>query len=92
MGHTFTETQASSGAHVAVVGPSIAEVLFGSDTAAVGKTIRIGFLPFRILGVMKDYGSNLNNNVVMPETAARVQDRRQRPRLIQPDRGLSALQ
>jgi putative ABC transport system permease protein len=53
------------------VGPSIAEVLFGSDTAAVGKTIRIGFLPFRILGVMKDYGSNLNNNVVMPETAAR---------------------
>ncbi|MDT5410959.1 MAG: putative transport system permease protein, partial [Mycobacterium sp.] len=70
-GSYFTETQASSGAHVAVVGPSIAEVLFGSDTAAVGKTIRIGFLPFRILGVMKDYGSNLNNNVVMPETAAR---------------------
>ncbi|HTF52030.1 MAG TPA: ABC transporter permease [Pseudonocardia sp.] len=70
-GTYFTQTQAGSGAHVAVVGPSIADVLFGSDAAAVGKTIRVSDQPFRVMGVMRDYGANLDNNVVMPEGAAR---------------------
>jgi putative ABC transport system permease protein len=71
-GDFFNDTQASSGAHVAVVGSSIARVLFGSSGAAVGQKINVNYRPFTVLGVMKDYGSNLNNNVVVPMTAAKA--------------------
>jgi putative ABC transport system permease protein len=71
-GDYFNDTQASSGAHVAVVGSSIATVLFGSPSAAVGQTINVNYRPFKVLGVMRDYGQNLNNNVVVPMTAAKA--------------------
>jgi putative ABC transport system permease protein len=70
-GTYFTQTQAQGRAHVAVIGPDIATVLFGSPTAAVGKTIDVAYRPFKVVGVMKDYGRNLDNNVVMPMGAAR---------------------
>jgi putative ABC transport system permease protein len=70
-GGYFTDTQATSGAHVAVIGPTIAQVLFGSSRAAVDKTINVNYRPFRVLGVMRDYGQNADNNVVMPMAAAR---------------------
>ncbi len=71
-GSFFTDAQASSGAHVAVVGSSIARVLFGSSSAAVGQKVNINYRPFTVLGVMKDYGQNLNNNVVVPMIAAKA--------------------
>jgi putative ABC transport system permease protein len=76
-GTTFTQAQAQTGARVAVIGPSVAGVLFGSDDAALGKTINVktdttSGRPFVVLGVMKDYGKNLDNNVVMPMGAARA--------------------
>ncbi|MBV9312438.1 MAG: ABC transporter permease [Pseudonocardia sp.] len=70
-GSYFTQAQATSGAHVAVIGPSLAKVLFGSADAAVGKAVNVNSRPFTVLGVMNDYGANLNNNVVMPISAAR---------------------
>ena len=71
VGSYFNQMQAMTGAKVAVVGPDIADVLFGSPDAAVGHVIHVADEPFKILGVMKDYGRNLDNNVVMPEAAAR---------------------
>src|SRR5581483_3253766 len=62
-GSFFTDAQASSGAHVAVV---------GSSSAAVGQKVNINYRPFTVLGVMKDYGQNLNNNVVVPMIAAKA--------------------
>lgn len=71
-GTVFTDTQADGGAHVAVVGSSIAQVLFGSPRAAVNQTINVNYRPFKVLGVMRDYGQNLNNNVVVPMVAAKA--------------------
>jgi putative ABC transport system permease protein len=71
VGTYFTPAQARAGAKVAVIGPDLAEVLFGSPQAAVGTTIRVANAPFMVVGVMKDYGRNLDNNVVVPEAAAR---------------------
>jgi putative ABC transport system permease protein len=70
-GTTFTDAQVKAGAHVGVIGPQVARVLFGSSEAAVGKRVEVNYRPFTILGVMRDYGQNLNNNVVMPMAAAR---------------------
>jgi putative ABC transport system permease protein len=71
-GTYFTQAQADRGTRVGVIGPSIATVLFGSLDAALGKTITISHRQFVVLGVMKDYGRSLDNNVVMPMTAARA--------------------
>jgi putative ABC transport system permease protein len=70
-GTTFTDAQVRAGAHVGVIGPTVAQVLFGSPQAALGKTVNVNYRPFTILGVMRDYGHSLDNNVVMPMEAAR---------------------
>ena len=56
VGTYFTDAQVSGGARVAVIGPSIAKVLFGTPEAAIGKTITVSYRPFIVVGVMKDYG------------------------------------
>lgn len=71
-GTYFNDTQATQGAHVAVIGSAIAQVLFGSPSAAVGQKINVNYRPFTVLGVMRDYGQNLNNNVVVPMDAAKA--------------------
>jgi putative ABC transport system permease protein len=71
-GDTFSDAQSGGGSHVAVIGPTIAQVLFGSAPAAVGKTVEVNYRPFTVLGVMRDYGQSADNNVVMPMAAARA--------------------
>jgi putative ABC transport system permease protein len=71
VGTTFTDAQVTAGDHVAVIGPQVATVLFGSPQAAVGQNVNVNYRPFTILGVMRDYGQSLDNNVVMPMEAAR---------------------
>jgi putative ABC transport system permease protein len=71
-GTTFTPTQAGEGARVAVIGSDVAHVLFGHAMAAVGRTVDVNYRPFRVLGVMKDYGHNSDNVVIMPMEAARA--------------------
>jgi putative ABC transport system permease protein len=71
-GQYFTDTQAQRGTHVAVIGSQVARVVFGSPAAAVGQTVNVNYRPFKVVGVMKDYGQNLNNNVVVPMTAAKA--------------------
>jgi putative ABC transport system permease protein len=71
-GTYFTPAQVNSGARVTVVGPTVADVLFGSPAAAIGKTVTLARRQFLVVGVMKDYGRNLDNNLVMPMSAARA--------------------
>jgi putative ABC transport system permease protein len=70
-GQFFNDTQATDSARVIVVGSSIAQTLFGGPDAAVNRTVNVNHRPFKILGVMKDYGQNQNNAVVMPMGTAR---------------------
>ncbi len=47
---------------VVVLGPEIAENLLGRSAGVVGKTVRIGGYPFRIIGVTKAKGGSAFNN------------------------------
>jgi putative ABC transport system permease protein len=71
-GSVFTDAQARAGARVVVIGSSVAHVLFDTPANAVGQTVNVNFRPFTVLGVMRDYGQNQNNAVVMPMAAARA--------------------
>jgi putative ABC transport system permease protein len=71
-GTFFNDTQASMGARVAVVGPSVSTALWGPNPyQALGKIMRINHRPFQVIGVMRSYGRANDNTVVMPELAAR---------------------
>ena len=50
-GAGFTDDDVTNAANVAVLGESVRKNLFGS-TEPVGKTIRIGNLPFKVVGVL----------------------------------------
>jgi putative ABC transport system permease protein len=62
-------------ASVAVIGPDLAEKLFGRKEGLVGETIRLAGQPFRIIGVLVSKGGsafgNADNQVVVPLTTAR---------------------
>jgi predicted permease len=52
-GRTFAATEGVfGGEHVAVLGHGLAQRLFGGDAQAVGKTLILNELPFRVVGVM----------------------------------------
>ena len=55
-GRPFSPQEAGSGAAVVVLGSLVAEVLFeGQD--AVGRSVRIGSFPYRVIGVLEERGS-----------------------------------
>ena len=60
---------------VAVLGPDLADKLFGRKEGLVGETLRIAGQPFRIIGVMGSKGGsafgNADNQVVIPLSTAR---------------------
>jgi len=71
-GAFFNEAQARSGANVAVVGPLIANALYGSDPRdAIGRPLRISHSNFRVIGVLQSYGAAADNVIIMPRRAAR---------------------
>jgi putative ABC transport system permease protein len=65
-GSFFDQTQAREAARLAVVGPTVASTLFGDPAAALGQTIQINHVTFRVIGVMASYGRQLDNTVVVP--------------------------
>lgn len=72
-GEFFTEAHVKSAARVAVLGKTVAERLFPSGDA-VGQTIRIRNLPFKVLGVLAPKGENAwgrdqDDTVIVPYTA-----------------------
>jgi putative ABC transport system permease protein len=71
-GTFFNDEQDQSGAKVAVLGPLIDQALYGPDpSAAVGKTVRLNHVLFKVVGVLQSYGSSGDNVIVMPLKAAR---------------------
>jgi putative ABC transport system permease protein len=70
-GSFFDDTQARAAARVAVLGPTAARTLFGQRSAALGQTVQINHVPFRVIGVMAGYGQQLDNTAVMPLDTAR---------------------
>lgn len=61
---------------VAVVGPDVAEALFGRSEGVVGETIRIEGQPFRVIGVKEAKGgsgfSNPDDEVLIPMSTAQA--------------------
>ena len=57
-GSNFTEFDVRSSAKVCLIGKTVAENLFTDGEDPIGKTIRFGKIPFRIIGVLASKGQN----------------------------------
>ena len=57
-GGFFTDAESQSLATVAVVGPTVAQDLFGSSTEPIGQSIRVNNILFQVVGVTQTTGSN----------------------------------
>jgi len=72
-GTFFTGEQARGGAEVAVLGPLVAQALYGPDpNAAIGKTFQVEHVTFQVIGVLASYGASGDNVIVVPLQAART--------------------
>ena len=60
-GRTFTDAEVRSRAKVAVLGQTVAEELFGSESA-VGEQVRIGAQPFTVIGTLEEKGSGFGGD------------------------------
>ncbi len=73
-GTPFTEQDVVRRAQVVVLGKTVADQLF-SGTDPVGKTIRVGGLPFQVIGVLASkgasgFGRDQDDTMMMPYTTA----------------------
>ena len=72
-GASFTQDDVTTAANVAVIGETVRKNLFAA-TDPVGKTIRIGNLPFLVVGVLEEKGQSpamsedQDDNIVVPLT------------------------
>ena len=57
-GRFFEESEQRSYARVCVIGATVRANLFDDDEEPVGKSIRVGSMPFRIIGVLASKGAN----------------------------------
>ncbi|MEQ1856780.1 MAG: ABC transporter permease [Longimicrobiales bacterium] len=68
-GRVFTPQEADAGAPVVVVGSETADVIF-EDGVALGRTIRIGGFPYRVIGILEErgsmFGQSLDNLAIAP--------------------------
>jgi putative ABC transport system permease protein len=55
-GNFITELDVNGGARVAVLGSKVAERLYGADGYAIGTTIKIKSIPFKVVGVLQSKG------------------------------------
>ena len=55
-GSFFSDSDSQRGARKAVIGPKIAEKLFSSSAAAIGKTVKIENVQYSIVGILKSKG------------------------------------
>jgi putative ABC transport system permease protein len=58
-GSVFSNEEVDLAANVCVIGTTVAKILFLNGENPVGKTIRIGNLPFRVDGVLESKGENV---------------------------------
>ena len=57
-GSMFTEAEVNSFSKVAVIGQTIVENLFPNGEDPIGKMIRFGTTPFKVIGVLSEKGEN----------------------------------
>ncbi|MEI8133838.1 MAG: ABC transporter permease [bacterium] len=57
-GTSFTDDDAVSGKKVCIIGKTVARNLFGEEANPIGAAIRIRQVPFTVIGVLKEKGSN----------------------------------
>lgn len=57
-GNFLTEADISSSSKIAILGPTTATDLFGTDNSPIGQTIRINKIEFKIVGVTKSKGGS----------------------------------
>lgn len=57
-GRFFEESEQKAYARVCVIGTTVKNNLFAEDEDAVGQTIRIGAMPFKVVGVLGSKGAN----------------------------------
>jgi putative ABC transport system permease protein len=73
-GSFISDTNNLSAAKVAVLGPTTRDDLFGEGAAAVGQTIRINKLEFKVIGVSESKGgsgfTNQDDMIYIPITSA----------------------
>lgn len=75
-GRYFTSSEADSGKRVVVIGPTVKDKLF-NGSEVLGKSIMVGKLNYRIIGVIDKRGSNLgidlDNFAIIPLISAQKQ-------------------
>lgn len=75
-GSFITEAQVEGRSAVVVLGPQIADTLFGRSSGIVGQTVRISGYPFRVVGVTEAKGgsafNNPDNNIYIPISTAQT--------------------
>ena len=76
-GRPFTNSEAASFDHVAVLGSELTKTLFG-EKDPIGKTVRLSDLTFRIIGVLEEkgvgpFGIDQDNLVIIPLLVAQKQ-------------------
>ena len=57
-GRFFDESEERGYARVCVIGATVRDNLFEADDNPVGKTVRIGAMPFKVVGVLASKGAN----------------------------------
>ena len=57
-GVNFTDDDVKKYAKVGLIGQTIVEELFDENEDPIGKTIRIGSMPFKVIGTLKEKGEN----------------------------------
>ena len=71
-GRVFTPQEADVGAPVVVIGSQTADVVF-EDGVALGRTLRLGGFPYRVIGVLEErgslFGQSLDNLAIAPATS-----------------------
>jgi putative ABC transport system permease protein len=77
-GQTFSKNDVDSANHVVVIGPDLANTLFGSNVNPIDKIIRLKDVSFRVVGVLDKggtgaFGVDIGNLVVMPIKVAQTQ-------------------
>ena len=77
-GYAFSKGDVDSANHVAVIGPDLATTLFGSYVDPIQKTIRLGNVSFRVVGVLSKggtgaFGVDQGNLVLIPMPVAQKQ-------------------
>ena len=57
-GEVFTDADIKASAKVCILGQTVVDNLFPDGASAIGKVVRFGSIPFRVIGILKKKGYN----------------------------------